>query len=141
MTQPTITDLATALVDTGRVDVVLGAAWDALDVVGRLADTLTFDEGSDEMQAMLVGIKCADGRRLLPLPEHGRPLEPGAPGPGRAGLEPYGALLRHVDAALRRLASVPECATDAQQLALVADHAAAAADLLMTVRQDGGQAS
>ncbi|MFI8952183.1 hypothetical protein ACIGO6_37560 [Streptomyces sp. NPDC053750] len=141
MTQPTITDLATALDDAGRVDVVLGAAWDAFDVVGRLADALALDEGSDEMQAMLVGIKCADGRRLLPPPEHGRPLQTGSPGPGRTGLEPYAALLRHVDAALRRLASVPECADDTEQLHLVAGHAAAAAALLMTVRQDSGTAS
>ncbi|MET9820635.1 MULTISPECIES: hypothetical protein [unclassified Streptomyces] len=141
MTQPTITDLATALDDTGRADVVLGAAWDAFDVVGRLADALALDEGSDETQAMLTGIKCADGRRLLPPPAHGRPLETGAADPGRAGLEPYGALLRHVDAALRRLARVPECADDAEQLGLVAGHAAAAADLLMTVRGDGGRAS
>ncbi|MBQ0887791.1 hypothetical protein KBZ94_23140 [Streptomyces sp. RM72] len=141
MTQSTITDLAAALDDVDRADVVLGAAWDVFDVVGRLADALASDEGSDEMQAMLVGIKCADGRRLLPPPEHGRPLETGAPGDGGAGLEPYGALLHHVDAALRRLASVPECAEDAEQLVLVAGHAAAAADLLMTVRQDGGPAS
>lgn len=141
MTQPTITDLATALDDDSRIDVVLGAAWDAFDVVGRLADTLALDEGSDEMQAMLVGIKCAEGRRLLPPPEHGRPLETGAPGPGRGGLEPYAALLRHTEAALRRLASTPEHANDAEQLVLVAAHAATAADLLMTVRQDGGRAS
>ncbi|MFD4347412.1 hypothetical protein ACFWQ6_21570 [Streptomyces coelicoflavus] len=141
MTQPTINDLAAALDDADRVDVVLGAAWDAFDVVGRLADALALDEGSDEVQAMLVGIKCADGRRLLPPPEHGHPLETGTLGPGKAGLEPYGALLRHVEAALRRLVSVPECADDAEQLVLVADHAAAAAELLMTVRQDGGRAS
>ncbi|CAM5226508.1 hypothetical protein STENM223S_01221 [Streptomyces tendae] len=141
MTRSTITDLTTALDDADRVDVVLGAAWDTFDVVGRLADAFALDDGSDEMQAMLVGIKCADGRRLLPPPEQGRPMETAAPGPGRAGLEPYGALLRHVDAAMRRLASVPECADDAEQLGLVAGHAAAAADLLMTVRQDDGPAS
>ncbi|MFF6815194.1 hypothetical protein ACFZAG_35715 [Streptomyces sp. NPDC012403] len=140
MTQLAITDLDTAL-DADQADAVLSAAWDAFDVVGRLADALALDEGSDEMQAMLTGIKCADGRRLLPPPENGRPLETPNPCPGTAGLEPYGALLRHVDVALRRLASVPECADDAEQLDVVADHAAAAADLLMTVRQDGGGAS
>ncbi|MFF9863277.1 hypothetical protein ACIPH4_34205 [Streptomyces tendae] len=141
MTQPTITDLATALDDVGRVDVVLGAAWDAFDVVGQLADALALDKSSDEMQAMLVGIKCADARRLLPPPEHRRPLELGTPGPGSVGLEPYGALLRHVEAAMRRLASVPDCADDREQLTLVAGHAVAAADLLMTVRQDGDPAA
>ncbi|MFH8977977.1 hypothetical protein [Streptomyces sp. NPDC017890] len=136
MTQPTITDLVTAL-DADQADAVLCAAWDAFDVVGRLADALALDEDSDEMQAMLAGIKCADGRRLLPPPEDGRPLQTPAASPGRTGLEPYGALLRHVDVALRRLASVPECADDAEQLNLTAGHAAAAANLLMTVRQDG----
>ncbi|MDG9723755.1 hypothetical protein [Streptomyces sp. DH41] len=140
MTQPTITDLATAL-DADQGDAVLGAAWDAFDVVGRLADVLAFDEGSDEMQAMLVGIKCAGGRRLLPPPENGRPLQTPAASPVSAGLEPYGELLRHVGVALRRLASVPEYADDAEQLNLTAGHAAAAANLLMTVRQDGGGAS
>ncbi|MFA3872572.1 hypothetical protein ABS735_02550 [Streptomyces sp. MMCC 100] len=81
MTQPTITGLAAALDDAGRVEVVLGAAWDAFDVVGRLADALALDEGGDERQAMLVGIKCADGRRMLPPPEHGRPLETGSRAP------------------------------------------------------------
>ncbi|CAM5252891.1 hypothetical protein [Streptomyces griseomycini] len=140
MTQPTITALDTAL-DADQADTVLSAAWDAFDVAGRLADALAFDEGSDEIQATLVGIKCTEGRRLLPLPENDRPRETPTPCSGRAGLEPYGALLRHASGALRRLASVPEYADDAEQLSLVADHAAAAAALLMTVRQDGDGAS
>lgn len=140
MTQPPITDLDTAL-DDDQADVVLSAAWDAFDVVGRLVDALALDEGSDEMQAVLAGIKCAEGRRLLPPPENGRPLGTPTPCPGRAGLEPYAALLRHIDVALRRLSSVPECAGDAEQLDAVADHAAAAADLLMAIRQDGGGVS
>ncbi|MGC9381487.1 hypothetical protein [Streptomyces sp. MH13] len=94
-----------------------------------------------EMQAMLAGIKGADGRRLLPPPENGRPLEPRVPDPGRAGLEPYGALLRHVEAALRRLACVAECADDAERFNRVAGHAAAAAELLVTVRQNSGGAA
>lgn len=90
MTQPTITDLATALDDTGRADVVLGAAWDAFDVVGRLADALALDEGSDETQAMLTGIKCADGRRLLPPPRTADrwrrgPRTPAGPDSSRTG--------------------------------------------------------
>ncbi|GGY17978.1 hypothetical protein GCM10010358_81610 [Streptomyces minutiscleroticus] len=136
MTQPAITDLDTAL-DDDRAHVALFAAWDAFDVVGRLADALALDEGSDEMQAVLAGIKCTEGRRLLPPPENGLPLKTPTPFPGRAGLEPYGTLLRHVDAALRRLACVPECANDAEQLGVAAGHAAAAADLLLSVRQDG----
>ncbi len=140
MPQPTITDLDTAL-DTGEADAVFSAAWDAFDIVGRLADALALDEGSDEMQALLTGIKCTEGRSLLPPPENGRPRETPTPRPGRAGLEPYEALLRHVEVALRRLASVPDGAGDAEQLDLVADHAATAADLLMTVRRDGGGAS
>ncbi|MGC9499255.1 hypothetical protein [Streptomyces sp. WG7] len=52
-----------------------------------------------------------------------------------------GALLRHVGAALRRLASVPECADDAERLNRVAGHAAAAAELLVTARQDSGGAA
>ncbi|GGY16423.1 hypothetical protein [Streptomyces minutiscleroticus] len=140
MTQPAITDLDTAL-DDDRADVVLFAAWDVFDVVGRLADALALDEGSDEMQAVLAGIKCAEGRRLLAPPEDGLPLKSPTPLPGRAGLEPYGALLRHVDVALRRLACVPECADDAEQLGVAASHAGAAADLLLSVRQDGGGVS
>lgn len=141
MTQPTITDLDVAL-DADQGDIVLSAAWDAFDVVGRLAAALAFDEASDEIQAMLARIKCTEGRRLLPPPVSGQPLEtPPDVRPGRAGLEPYGALLRHTGGALRRLASVPEWADDAEQLNTVARHAAAAADHLMTVRQDGIGAS
>ncbi|MEU2900481.1 hypothetical protein ACWC4E_26945 [Streptomyces sp. NPDC001273] len=140
MTQPTITDLDTAL-DTDQGDAVLAAAWDAFDVVGRLAAALALDEGSDEIQAMLARIKCTEGRRLLPPPEYGKPLETPAVCPGRGGLEPYGALLRHVDVALRRLACVPEWADDVEQLNVVAGHAAVAANHLMTVRQEGGGAS
>lgn len=140
MTQPTITDLDTAL-DTDEADAVCSAAWDAFDIVGRLADALALEEGSDEMQAMLTGIKCAEGRRLLPPPENGRPRETPTPCSGRAGLEPFEALLRHVGVALRRLASASEAAGDAEQLNLVADHASTAADLLISVRQDGDGAS
>lgn len=141
MTQPTITDLDTAL-DVDQGGAVLSAAWDAFDVVGRLSAALAFDEDSDEVQAMLARIKCTEGRRLLPPPENGRALETPAVCPGRAWLEPYGALLRHVGAALRRqLASVPEWADDAEPLNLAADYAAVAADHLMTVRQDRDRAS
>ncbi|GGV45376.1 hypothetical protein GCM10010293_53370 [Streptomyces griseoflavus] len=140
MTQPTITDLDTAL-DADEGDAVLSAAWDAFDVVGRLAAALAVDEGSDEIQAMLARIKCTEGRRLLSPPENGQPLETPNVCPGRAWLEPYGALLRHVEVALRRLASVPEWAEDVKSLNVVAGYAAVAADHLMTVRQDGGEAS
>jgi hypothetical protein len=71
--QPTMTDLATALDD---------GSW--IDVVSRLADTLALDE----MQALLVGIKCAEDRRLLPPSEHGRPLETEPLGPSRGALKP-----------------------------------------------------
>lgn len=140
MTQPTITDLDTAL-DADQGDAVLSAAWDAFDVVGRLAAALAFDEGSDEIQAMLARIKCTEGRCLLSPPESGRPMETPVMRPGQAWLEPYGALLRHVDVALRRLASVPEWADDVEPLNVAACYAAVAADHLMTVRQDGGGAS
>ncbi|GHC27279.1 hypothetical protein GCM10010348_61490 [Streptomyces anthocyanicus] len=140
MTQMTITDLDTAL-GSGQDDGVLSAAWYAFDAGGQLADVLARDENQDEIQAMLLGIKCMEGRALLPLPESGGPLEPLAECADRARLEPYGVLLRHVDAALRRLASVPGWADDAEQLIAVADHAAVAADILANIRQDGVGAS
>lgn len=131
-----LTDLTTALSSDRPAD-VLAAAWDTFDVTGNLADSLTFGEvGDDEVQAMLTGIKCAEARALLPLPAFGSPLDTPAPGPGRAGLEPYAVLLRHAETALHRLAALPELADDAEPLTVVAERAGAAAHLLMTIRQD-----
>lgn len=51
----------------------LWAACEAFDALRRLADALVLGESSSEMQAILAGSTCADGRRLLSPSEDGRP--------------------------------------------------------------------
>ncbi|MCX5338700.1 hypothetical protein [Streptomyces atratus] len=58
---------------------VLAAAWDAFDLVERVADAVTWDGGGDELGALIAAQACSAGRRLPPLPEQPGPR----PGPAR----------------------------------------------------------
>ncbi|MBT2478136.1 hypothetical protein [Streptomyces sp. ISL-94] len=92
-----------ARLDSEDTAVVLAAAWDVFGVTAELCDSITFEEGSDELQAMLAAQKCAAGRDLLPLPQTGTPVTAPPPGPGAAGLDPYVRLLEHTRQSLDRL--------------------------------------
>ncbi|MFD3872831.1 hypothetical protein [Streptomyces sp. NPDC058623] len=62
-------------------------------VATKVADTITFDEGSDVLRALFVAQQCMAGRGLLPLPQSGSPVQVAAWAPGAAGLDPYVRLL------------------------------------------------
>ncbi|MFF5018996.1 hypothetical protein [Streptomyces sp. NPDC001165] len=49
------------------------AAWDVLSLGERLADTLTWQEDTDAVQAMAASQACREARRYLPAPVAGRP--------------------------------------------------------------------
>lgn len=89
--------------DSEDTAVVLAAVWDIFTVTAEVCHSITFEEGSDELQAMLASHNCATGRDLLPLPETGMPFTPVRPGPGAAGLEPYVRLLQHAGDSLDHL--------------------------------------
>ncbi|MFJ4781272.1 hypothetical protein [Streptomyces sp. NPDC088762] len=91
--------------DSEDTAVVLAAVWDVFGVATELCDSITFEEGSDELQAMLAAQKCSAGRDLLPLPEVGAPVTAPPPGPGAAGLQPYVRLLEHAGESLHRILS------------------------------------
>ncbi|MFD9374118.1 hypothetical protein ACFWBH_01040 [Streptomyces sp. NPDC059999] len=82
---------------------VLVTAWDAFRMTTEVCDRIAFDEGNDELQAMVAAQKCAEARDLLPLPETGRPVTLSPPGPGTDHLVPYVRLLEHVSGALSGL--------------------------------------
>ncbi|MGW2089693.1 hypothetical protein [Streptomyces sp. NPDC001880] len=111
---------------------VLAAAWDAFDLVGRVADAVTWD-GGDELEAMIAAQACSAGRQLLPLPEHGRPYELPPVPPGAAALVPHVRLLRLVQAALDRAAAA-EAGEGRAVLERAAGHARSGADALAAVR-------
>lgn len=115
---------------------VLSGAWDALDLAGRLADAIAWDEASDELQALIVAQECYTARDLLPVPETGGPLNLAEIEPGTAGLAPYIGLLDQTHGALVRLASARDISTGAQsRLSEAARHASAAREALTTVRE------
>jgi hypothetical protein len=115
---------------------VLAAAWDALDLAGRLADAIAWDEASDELQALIVAQECVTARDLLPVPETGVPLNLAEIEPGTAGLAPYIALLDRTHGALVRLASAGDGSTDMpSRLREAARHTSAARAALTTVRE------
>ncbi|MET7550234.1 hypothetical protein ABZS95_38360 [Streptomyces sp. NPDC005479] len=115
---------------------VLSGAWDALDLAGRLADAIAWDEASDELQALIVAQECFTARDLLPAPETGDPLNLAEIEPGTAGLAPYIGLLDRTQGALVRLASAGDSSTGAQsRLSEAARHASAAREALTTVRE------
>lgn len=120
---------------------VLAAAWDVFSLTTELCDAITFDEDSDELQAMVAAQQCSEGRDLLPLPSTGGPVTPPPPAPGAAGLAPYVRLLEHVREALARLTETgAEAGSDVQGLDLgrAGQLAADAAVALAAVR--GGEA-
>lgn len=104
--------------DSEDAAAVLAAAWDVFGMTTKLAHSITFDEGSDELQAMIASQQCSEGQDRLPLPETGRPVTAPPPGPGAAGLAPYVRLLEHVSASLTRL-SAGDVADEASARALV----------------------
>ncbi|MGW5343413.1 hypothetical protein [Streptomyces sp. HUAS TT3] len=130
-----LTTLTTRL-DTDDTLMVLAAAWDALTVAAETCDAVAFEEGSDELQAMLASTHCLDARARLPLPASGAPLSAPDPEPGPAGLAPYVRLLDHTAAALTRLAATAEQGSeDAQHsLGIASELAASAATALSAVR-------
>ena len=121
--------------DSEDAAAVLAAAWDALSMTTGLCDSITFDEDSDELQAMIAAQKCSEGRDRLPLPETGRPVTAPPPEPGPAGLAPYVRLLEHVSDSLTRL-SAAETADEGTSRALgqVRELASGAAVALAAVR-------
>ncbi|MFE9636612.1 hypothetical protein [Streptomyces sp. NPDC006463] len=64
-----------AQLDSEDTAAVLSAVWDMFTVATKGADAITFEEGSDELQAMLAAQQCMAGRDLLPLPQSGTPVE------------------------------------------------------------------
>ncbi|MFE4632728.1 hypothetical protein ACFRJ1_05015 [Streptomyces sp. NPDC056773] len=68
--------------------VVLAAAWGIFGMITQLAEDITFDEGSDELQAMIVAQRCSEGLDRLPLPQAGRPVKAPPPEPGAAVTTP-----------------------------------------------------
>ncbi|MEU2134149.1 hypothetical protein [Streptomyces sp. NPDC018352] len=137
MTTPTpIEELEAALGPTpnpAELSGVLAAAWDAFDLVGRVADAVTWDGGGDELEAMVAAQACSAGRQLLPLPEHGRPYDLPPVPPGAAALVPHVQLLRLVQAALDRVAAA-EAGEGRAVLERAAGHARSGADALAAVR-------
>ncbi|MCX4799841.1 hypothetical protein OG497_39035 [Streptomyces sp. NBC_01242] len=137
MTTPTpIEELETALgaaLESAELSGVLAAAWDAFDLVERVADAVTWDGGGDELEAMIAAQACSAGRRLLPLPEHGRPYDLPPVPPGAAALVPHVRLLRLVQAALDRVAAT-EAGEGRTVLEQAAGHARSGADALAAVR-------
>ncbi|MFD9033286.1 hypothetical protein ACFVZW_19355 [Streptomyces sp. NPDC059567] len=120
--------------DSSEPRQVLAAAWDAFDVARRVADTITWEAGADELQALAAAQSCAAGRALLPLPESGRPVDTPIVEAGPEGLDPWIDLLHQVDASLARLSDGQS--TEARgALVEAAGHAAAGAVALASVRR------
>ncbi|HEY9373105.1 hypothetical protein [Streptomyces sp.] len=112
---------------------VLAASWDAFDVARRVASTVAWEGGSDELQALAASQSCMAGRALLPLPESGRPLETPVIAAGPEGLDPWVDLLHEVRDALVRLSD--EQSAEARAVLIeAAGHADAGARALATVR-------
>ncbi|WP_331743959.1 hypothetical protein OH809_44200 (plasmid) [Streptomyces sp. NBC_00873] len=130
-----LNNVSDALADSD-VSKVLGGAWDALDLAGRLADAIAWDEASNELQALIAAQECVTARDLLPVPQTGAPLNLAEIEPGTAGLTPYISLLSRAQEALARLASTGDNSADVQsRLSEAARHASAARDALSTVRE------
>lgn len=125
-----------ARLDSEDAAAVLAAAWDVFGLAAELCDGITFEEGSDELQAMVAAQKCAAGQDLLPLPETGGPVAATPPGPGAAGLDPHVRLLEHVSDSLTRLSAATTTGAEARHpLRQAASLAAGAAAALAAVRE------
>ncbi|MER6314440.1 hypothetical protein ABT237_11805 [Streptomyces sp. NPDC001581] len=133
--------MTTALMDLdARLDseatvAVLGAVWDVFTVAAEVADAVTFEEGSDELQAMSAAQQCMAGRNLLPLPQSGVPVEVAAPTPGAAGLDPYVRLLEHAERSLVRLTTAGHASEAERPLIEAGTMASRAAAALAAVRE------
>lgn len=124
-----------ALGSTSR-SAVVAAAWEAFDVAERVADAVAFEDGSEELQALVAAQASAAGRSLLPLPESGRPLDVPPLTPGAEGLVPFVNLLRRAQAALERVAAEPGAEEVSRAvLRQAAGEAGTAAEALLAIRE------
>ncbi|MEU5811539.1 hypothetical protein [Streptomyces sp. NPDC047718] len=116
---------------------VLSAAWDALTLAARVSHSITFDEGSDELQGLFASQRCMEARDRLPLPSVGEPISTPVVAEGAAGLDPYVRLLQVVQESLTRLADTADAdEEDARRsLELTSQLAAGAATALAAVRE------
>ncbi len=127
--------LDSALDSTDRAQ-VMAAAWEAFAVAEQVADEVAFEEGGDELQAVIAAQASAAGRSLLPLPGAGRPVDVPPLSPGAEGLAPYVELLRHVQATLERAAAEPGAEEDGRTAVReAAGKAATAAGALLATRE------
>ncbi|MFD5299601.1 hypothetical protein ACFWJU_30915 [Streptomyces mutabilis] len=127
--------LDAALESTDRAQ-IMAAAWEAFAVAERVADDAAFEEGGDELQAMIAAQASAAGRSLLPLPGSGRPVDVPPLSPGAEGLAPYVELLRHVQAALEHAAAEPGTEEGSREAVReAAGKAATAAGALLATRE------
>ncbi|WP_395575776.1 hypothetical protein [Streptomyces sp. BK79] len=128
--------LDAALDATDRSE-AMAAAWEAFAVAEQVADAVAFEEGGDELQALVAAQASAAGRSLLPLPGSGRPVDVvPRPSPGADGLAPYVELLRHVQAALEQVAAGPGMGEEGRAVVReAAGKAAVAADALLATRE------
>ncbi|WP_405716293.1 hypothetical protein OG264_38775 (plasmid) [Streptomyces xanthophaeus] len=107
MTTAALSELDAQL-DSEDTLTILSAVWDVFTVAAKVADVITFEEGSEELQAMSAARQCMAGRDLLPLPQSGSPVEVPELAPGSAGLEPFVRLLEHAQQSLIRLAATAD---------------------------------
>ncbi|GAA5216832.1 hypothetical protein [Streptomyces thinghirensis] len=115
---------------------ILAAAWEVFAAAERVADSVAFEEGSDEVQALIAAQASAAGRSLLPLPGSGHPVNVPPPPPGADSLTPYVKLLRHVQAALEHAAVSPGPDDGGRAAAQeAASKAATAAEALLATRE------
>lgn len=101
-----------------------GTAWDALDQVARLADSITWEIGSDSLSAMQCAQACTAARDLLPPPTTGEPSPTPTVAPGDA-LAPYVELLHTTARSLATLgahAAADQAEVAAEALAAVREH-------------------
>ncbi len=114
---------------------VLAAVWDVFTVATEVADAVTFEEGSDELQAMSAAQQCMAGRGVLPVPKSGLPVKVPALAPGAVGLDPYVRLLEHAERSLVRLAAASAGEGAEQALSEATVMASRAAAALAAVRE------
>ncbi|WP_031152917.1 hypothetical protein [Streptomyces erythrochromogenes] len=125
-----------ARLDSEDTVTALAAAWDAFTLAVEVADSITFEEGNDELQAMAAAQQSMAGRDLLPLPQSGSGVEATAPAPGADGIGAHVRLLEHVSGSLTRLSAAEGTGAEAARcLGRAADLAAGAAEALSRVRE------